>query len=59
MRFLSRWTDYVNYAEEGRVLPPSTVGSSILTMEPKQRIMIRAEVFWQTLPANRSIEHPA
>jgi hypothetical protein len=24
-----------------------------------QRIMIRAEVFWQTVPANRSPEHPA
>lgn len=28
-------------------------------MESIQRIMIRAEVFGQTVPANRSLEHPA
>ena len=28
-------------------------------VESIQRIMIRAEVFWQTVPANRSMEHPA
>jgi len=28
-------------------------------VESIQRIMIRAEIFGQTLPANRSMEHPA
>jgi hypothetical protein len=28
-------------------------------VESIQRIMIRAEVFWQTVPANRSLKHPA
>src|SRR6516165_9259902 len=28
-------------------------------MEPIQRIMIRAQVFWQTLTANRSLKDPA
>ena len=28
-------------------------------VESIQRIMIRAEVFWQTMPANRSMKHPA
>ena len=28
-------------------------------VESIQRIMIRAEVFWQTVPANSSVEHPA
>jgi hypothetical protein len=28
-------------------------------VESIQRIMIRAEVFWQTAPANRSMKHPA
>jgi hypothetical protein len=28
-------------------------------VESIQRILIRAEVFWQTVPANRSAEHPA
>ena len=28
-------------------------------VESIQRIMIRAEAFWQTVPANRSMEHPA
>jgi hypothetical protein len=28
-------------------------------VEPKQRIMVRAEVLGQTLPANRALEHPA
>jgi len=27
-------------------------------VEAIQRIMIRAEVFWQTAPANRSMKHP-
>jgi hypothetical protein len=27
-------------------------------VESIQRIMIRAEVFWQTMPANRSMKHP-
>jgi hypothetical protein len=28
-------------------------------VESTQRSMIRAEVFWQTVPANRSLKHPA
>ena len=28
-------------------------------VESIERIMIRAEVFWQTMPANRSMKHPA
>ena len=28
-------------------------------VEPIERIMIRAEVFWQTVPAHRSMEHAA
>lgn len=28
-------------------------------VESIQRIMIRAEIFWQTVPANRAMEHPA
>ena len=28
-------------------------------MESIERIMIRAEVFWQAVPANRSLEHAA
>src|SRR4029077_291493 len=27
-------------------------------VEPKQRIMVRAKVLGQTLPANRALEHP-
>jgi hypothetical protein len=33
--------------------------SGLPLVEPIQWIVIRAEVFRQTLPANRSIEHPA
>ena len=33
------------------------IGSPLV--EPVQRIVIRAEIFGQTLPANRSMEHPA
>jgi hypothetical protein len=32
---------------------------SLPLLESIQRIMIRAEVFGQTVPANRSLEHPA
>src|SRR4030095_9483971 len=32
---------------------------SLPLVETIQRVMIRAEVFWQALPANRSLKHPA
>ena len=32
---------------------------SLPLVESIERIMIRAEVFWQTMPANRSLEHAA
>src|SRR2546430_12454343 len=40
-----------------RHLEYSKIGLPLV--ESIQRIMIRAEIFGQTLPANRSIEHPA
>ena len=38
---------------------PSTPKIGLPLVEPIQRIMIRAEAFWQTVPANRSAEHAA
>ena len=32
---------------------------SLPLVESIERIMIRAEVFWQVVPANRSLEHAA
>jgi hypothetical protein len=40
-----------------RHLEYSKIGLPLV--ESIQRIMIRAEIFGQTLPANRSMEHPA
>ena len=38
---------------------PSTPKIGLPLVEPIQRIMIRAEAFWQAVPANRSVEHAA
>ena len=52
MRKLHVWNRlYFDHSEYAEILLP--------LMESIQGIMIRAEVFRQTLPANRSTEHPA
>ena len=48
---------HVRNSLDFRHLEYSKIGLPLV--ESIQRIMIRAEVFWQTVPANRSMEHPA
>jgi hypothetical protein len=51
VRTIHRWARHFGYLEDPKISFP--------LVESIQRIVIRAEIFGQTVPANRTMEHPA